>query len=107
MEEVKIFYKAEVELYLNDLIYILFKEDYFSYIENAINYKDNIIDFVEHNIATFPIKSTPLTLFHLGSKYIFYKSNSRTIWFIFFEKNENIFLITSIINNHIELAKFL
>lgn len=37
MEEVKIFYKPEVENYLNDLIYILFKEDYFNYIENAIN----------------------------------------------------------------------
>ena len=107
MEEVKIFYKPEVEHFLNDLIYILFKEDYFSFIENAINYKDNIIDFVDQNIESFPHKTTPLPLFHLGSNYIFYKSNSRTTWYIFFEKKENMFLVTSIINNHIELAKFL
>ncbi|MES2240340.1 MAG: hypothetical protein V4497_08795 [Bacteroidota bacterium] len=107
MEEIKIFYKAEVENYINELIYILYKENYFSYLENAIEYKDRIIDFIEQNIASFPSKTTPLALYHLGSKYIFYKSNQRTTWYIFFEKKENQYLITFITNNHTEIAKFL
>jgi len=106
MEEIKIFYKVEVEHFLNNLIYILYKEDYFSYMENAIEYKDNIIDFIDQNIQSFPHKLTPLPLFHLGSNYIFYKSNARTTWYIFFEKEENQYLITNISNNHTEIAKF-
>ena len=47
MEEIKVFYKPEVEHFLNEFIYILYKENYFSYLENAIDYKDKIIDFVE------------------------------------------------------------
>ena len=51
MEEIKVFYKPEVEHFLNELIYILYKENYFSYLENAIDYKDKIIDFIEENIV--------------------------------------------------------
>lgn len=107
MEKIKIFYKPDVEFYINELIYILYKENYFSYLENAIEYKDNIINFIEQNIATFPSKLTPLFLNHLGSNYIFYKSNSRTTWFIFFEKDENQYLVSYISNNHSEIATFL
>lgn len=107
MEKINVFYKSEVELFINELIYILYKEDYFNYLENAIEYKDTIIDFIEQNIASFPSKSTPLFLNHLGSKYIFFKSNSRTTWFIFFENDGNQYLVTFISNNHTEMAKFL
>ena len=44
---------------------------------------------------------------HLGKKYIFYKANSRTTWYVFFESNENKILITGILNNHCEEAKWL
>jgi hypothetical protein len=107
MEKIKVFYKSDVEFFINELIYILYKEDYFIYLENAIEYKDKLIDFIEQNIATFPSKSTPLFLNHLGSKYIFYKSNSRTTWYIFFENQEKQYLVTYISNNHAEIAKFL
>ena len=59
MAEVKVFFKPEVEHFLNELIYILYKENYFSYLENAIDYKDKIIDFIEENISNFPYKNTP------------------------------------------------
>jgi hypothetical protein len=42
----------------------------------------------------------------LGSNYIFYKSNARTTWFVFFEKLEENYFITGILNNHCEEAKF-
>lgn len=53
MEEINILYKPEVETYLNELILVLFKEKYFSYLENSILYKDKIIDFIESDIANF------------------------------------------------------
>ncbi len=107
MEKITIFYKSEVTNFLNELVYLLFKDDYFRYIENAIDYKDKLIEFIENNISTFPYKYTPVKLRNLGSKYIYYKSNSRTTWYIFFEKNDGIYVITFITNNHSELAQFL
>ena len=74
MEKVKILYKPEVEDFFFDLVLLLFREDYFSYLENAESYKNNIIDFVENSITTFPSHKTPLKLIDFGSNYIFYKS---------------------------------
>ncbi len=64
MEAVKIYYKPEVETYINELVYILYTKSYFSYLENAIAYKDKIIDFIEANISGFPYKRTPLFIAH-------------------------------------------
>ncbi len=107
MEEINIKYKFEVINYLNQLAFTLFKEDYFSYFENSVNYKDKIIDFIDENIEFFPSRKTPFKIQHLGSNYIFYKSNQRTTWYIFFEQKDNNFLITNIINNNSQEIKWL
>lgn len=107
MEKINLFYKLEAEDYFNELVFILFKEDYFSYLENAIIYKDKILNFIESNITTFPSKKTPTQLKNFGSSYIFYKANHRTTWYVFFENSENNYLITNIINSHSKEAKWL
>ncbi len=107
MEKINILYRPEVETYLNDLIFVLFKKKYFSYLENSILYKDKIIDFIENDIHSFPSKKTPAALKNFGSKYIFYKSNQRTTWYVFFENKSNNYLITNIINSHCEETKWL
>ncbi|HLV23300.1 MAG TPA: hypothetical protein VKY36_00790 [Moheibacter sp.] len=106
MDEVKIYYKPEVEDFINELVYQLYINEYFGFLESAINYKDKIIDFIEENISTFPHRPTPFALRKLGSRYLFYKSNERTTWYIFFEKSENTYLITYITNNHSPFAGF-
>jgi hypothetical protein len=107
LEKVNVFYKLEVEDYFNELVFNLFKENYFSYLENAITYKDKILYFIENNISIFPSRKTPIQLKDFGSTYIFYKSNQHTTWFIFFEKSENNYLITNIINSHSQEVKWL
>lgn len=107
MEKITILFKPEVENYINELVFQLYKENYFDYLENAINYKDKLIDYILDNIHLIPNKTSPLALYSLGSKYIFYKSTSRTTWYIFFEKKEQRYLITYITNNHTEVAKFI
>lgn len=102
MEEIVL--RIDVINQLDDLVFTLFKEDYFSYPENAKIYVDKIVDFKSSNIETFPNKITPLKLVHLGEKYIFYKANSRTTWYIFFEKHKNKIIVTGILNNHSPLA---
>jgi hypothetical protein len=75
--------------------------------EDAINYKDKLIDFIETNISGFPYKTTPLTLAHFGSYYMFYNSSKRDTWYIFFEKREKDYLVTYISNNHHSISEFL
>ncbi len=101
----KIIFKDRVLDYFDELVYTLFKEEYFSYSENAQHYVDKIVDFIFSEINNFPHKNTPQKLRYLGSYYIFYKSNDRTTWYVFFEKKENNYLVTGIINNHCEEAK--
>lgn len=107
MEKVIVQYLPEVESYLNELIYLLFQKEYFGYLETALDYVDDLINFIDYNISIFPPKNTPLNLIELGSIYIFYKANNHTTWFIFFENFENRFLVTYITNNHTEIVKFL
>ena len=101
----KIIFRNSVLDYFDELVYTLFKEEYFSYSENAQLYVDKIVDFIFLEINNFPHKFTPKKIGYLGSNYIFYKANARTTWYIFFEERNQQFLITGIINNHCEEAK--
>jgi hypothetical protein len=98
----KIIFKHTVLDYLDSLVFTLFKEKYFSYSENAQLYVDKIVDFIILEINSFPHKKTPVKLQYLGSNYIFYKPNARTTWYVFFEKQGSVFLITGILNNQCE-----
>ncbi|UUF16273.1 MULTISPECIES: hypothetical protein [Flavobacterium] len=103
MEKI-IFEKAVLE-YFDNLVYSVFKEEYFGFHESAQNYIDKIVDFIISSTSTFPPKKTPKSLQYLGSNYIFYKSNARTTWYIFFEKRDRNYIITGITNNYTEEAK--
>ncbi len=85
----------------------MYIKEYFGFLEDAIKYKDSLIDFIEKHISNFPHRFTPFALRNLGSKYIFYKANHNTTWYVFFENQNNEFLITHITNNHNEIAQFL
>ena len=100
MEKIIISYSTNFINYLDELVYLLYKEKYFIYIENAIEYTLKIYDFVDFNIQSFPHRKTPQSLSKYGDFYIFYNSNARTTWFIFFTVKENLYLIKHITNNH-------
>ena len=107
MGKIEITFTPDVILYLDGLVQVLYKKEYFGFIETAENYVDQIYDAVDENIKVQKHKTTPKQLKHLGSKYIFYKANTRTIWYIFFESRNNKYLITGITNSHSEEAKYL
>ncbi|WP_395053325.1 hypothetical protein [Flavobacterium sp.] len=107
MEEIKIFFSDEATSYLDDLVEILYRKEYFGFIDSAEFYVSDIYYFIKENIKDFPSKKTPTEIKNLGINYIFYKTNSRTTWYIFFEKSNSDYLITYIINNHCEEVKWL
>lgn len=107
MGQGKIVFKEEVIDYTNELMYELYQKEYFGFYDSAVNYKDKIIDFVLENLISFPSKRTPVKIQHLGSNYIFYKINSYTTWFIFFEFQNDEYLVTYITNNHSKWVSYL
>lgn len=96
----KVIVSTTVLDYFEDLVFVLHEKDYFSYKENATDYVDKILFFLENSIHNFPHQKTPKKLSHLGSYYIFYKSNSRTTWYVFFEKESKHYYVSGILNNH-------
>jgi capsule polysaccharide export protein KpsE/RkpR len=75
LEKVEILYYAKAKQYFNELVFILFQRDYFSYKKSAKVYRDKITAYIKRNITTFPPKNKPDQLHSFGEKYIFYKAN--------------------------------
>ncbi len=103
----KIIFRQNVLDYFDELFLALFYKEYFGFEDAANNYVSRIIDFIHNDISTFPHKLTPKELRHLGSKYIFYKANPRTVWYVFFENKKEKYIVTGIINSHSNEAKYL
>ena len=103
--KVEVIFTPSVISYLDDLVLILYKKEYFGFMKSAEEYVDDIYDAVPERIRKSPHKKTPSTLQYLGSDYIFYKTNSRTTWYVFFEKRNQNYLITGILNNYNAEAK--
>lgn len=100
VEKIEVIFIPEVIRYLDDLVLTLYKKEYFGFIESAEDYVSNLYDAVPERIKKSFQKKTPENLRYLGSNYIFYKSNARTTWYVFFEKRDQNYLITGITNNH-------
>jgi hypothetical protein len=98
--EIKVIFTPDVIDYLDVLVRILYKKEYFGYIETA---EESVPEKIKWNMH----KPTPKKLQYLGSNYVFYKANARTTWYILFEKQDAVFLITGILNNHCEEIKYL
>lgn len=107
MGKAVVVYKEEVVSFFNELIFELYLSQYFGFVDTAIDYKDKIIDYIEANITNVLTLVTPHKLKHLGSFYFFFKVNQNTTWYIFFEAENNNYIITGIINNHSIWAKYL
>lgn len=104
MEEIIISYR--VRNFLRELITILYQEEYFGFLESAEEYVNNLID----EILQLSLKThhhTPEQLKKYGSYYVKIKGSKRTMWYVFFEKHENRYLIEFITNNHTPLSEYL
>lgn len=84
--KIEVVFTPSVISYLDDLVVILYKKEYFGFIESAEKYVDDIYDVIPERIKKSPHKKTPKPLEYLGSDYIFYKPNARTTWYFFLKK---------------------
>ena len=106
--EREIVYAKEVELFLDELLIILFEKEYFSFPNDAKSYVDRLIDYVEQNIGIIPERDAPpyFTRYAKNLKFITYRANKSTTWFVFYQQRTNIFLIRHITNNHVAAQHF-
>ena len=102
-KQISIYYSEELIELTDELLFVLYTQDYFGFREDAQNYVNKIYDFIKATISTYPAKNTPPALSKYGSKYIYYKANTKTIWYIFFDIDEEKYFVKFITNNHTSL----
>ena len=102
----------EVLEYLDDVVFILFEKQYFSYLETSIRYVDDLIDNIKKTLPTRLHKpATPyFDKYGEDMEYAVFKKNRRTSWYAFFEtyeKNGEIFYLVRYIGNNHTVAQYL
>lgn len=88
---------------LEDLFDILIERGFFSYDEYALKYIDEIEQFITSSIQVYPRRKAPAIFAKYGHdlKYISFKKNARTTWYILFEETDSAFFVRHITNNHV------
>jgi len=101
--EREIIYAKEVELFLDELLLILFEKGYFGFPDSAKSYVDRLIDYVEQYIGILSGQDAPsyFNKYAKKLKYIAYHANKQTTWYVFYQQRGNLFLIRHITNNHV------
>jgi len=104
----KVLYLPEVEIYLYELIELLYSKGYFSFPDQAINYVLKIRQYIESSIVTAHKRRSPDYFSKYGENmfYFIYRANANTSWYIFFQQNADIYLIRYITNNHVSAQYF-
>ena len=93
----KIVISTKVRITLDELVDILYYNEYFSYKKSAQDYVNYLYDFIL-TIPNLKYKSTPIKKY--GTFYCSYKHNAKTSWFFLFDIVEDTYFIKNITNNH-------
>jgi len=101
--ERKIVYAQEVEQFLDELLIVLFEKGYFGFPDSAKSYVDKLLGYVKQYIGLLPAREAPqyFSRYAKNMKYITYRANQSTEWYVFYQQSDNIFLIRYITNNHV------
>lgn len=104
----RIIYHPKVVDYLNNLVDVLHEQEYFGFKESAYDYVDWILDRIAKEIPIIPAKSSPEYFNKYGKNllYISLKRNAQTTWYVFFNRENDLFYVRYISNNHI-IAQYL
>ncbi|NDV68198.1 hypothetical protein [Dysgonomonas sp. 25] len=97
-----IIFHKDVEDYLSELVGILYTKEYFGFEESAIEYVDKLIDDIVTNLHKKLKKPAPKQFSKYGKnlKYVTYRRNKNTSWYVFFEFENNTYYVNYIANNH-------
>ena len=105
---IKIRYHKDVLLFLDELTDILIDKGYFSFYEYSAQYIEDLVFYVNSNIALRYHKKAPVYFSKYGDNlfYITYQRSKQTTWYILFQKTERSYFIRHITNNHSSEAQY-
>ena len=98
--------------YLEELVILLYEKGYFGYEEYAIDYVNDVINFINAKLPSSVHRNAPKHYEKYGKKlkYATYRRNKQTYWYVFFnkykDKGEIIYMVRYIGNNHTEAQHF-
>ena len=94
--------------YLDELSFILYESGYFGFKDSAKKYTDKIFDFCQQYVGILTGKSAPayFNRYGINMKYITYRPNKQTAWYIFYQQYEDKYLVRYITNNHVATQYF-
>jgi hypothetical protein len=101
-------YDDSAKFFLKDLFDVLMDKGYFAFPDNAKLYVEKLTRYAEKYLGILPDKDAPSYFNCYGNdlKYIIYKANKSTWWYIFYQQWDNRFLIRHITNNHVAAQYF-
>jgi hypothetical protein len=84
----KVVFSQEVELFLDELLNLLFEKGYFAFPDSAKQYVDNLISYIEQDVYMDTGQDAPTYFSRYGQnlKYITYRAKRQHG--IYFTKNE-------------------
>ena len=102
----------EVLDYLEELIIILYENEYFGFLESSSKYVQELLENIDSKLPLYPSKQAPKYFDKYGKnmKYTGFRKNRNTTWYVFFDtyevENEIFYLVRYIANNH-TIAQYL
>jgi len=98
----KVIFSPQVRTYFQELEDILFQEEYFGFEDSAIRYVRELFFEIRDSLPNKLKKPAP-TYFNRYGKHLSYatfKKNDNTQWYVFFNYEDDIYLVRYIGNNH-------
>jgi hypothetical protein len=98
----------EVTDYLEELALTLYTSNYFNSKDSNKEYVGTLIDYVFKYVGILPDKKAPSHFNRYGKnmRYLSYRPNKLTAWYIFFQNHNDYYLIRHITNNYLA-AKYM
>lgn len=98
----RVVFNPEVEHYLFDLVEILYKKGYFGFAENAVQYVESLVYEIINTLPQKIKKPVPnhFKKYGRGLYYSVFKKNNNTQWYVFFNREDDIYYVRYIGNNH-------
>jgi len=102
MDGIKILVLPSANRHLNNLIDILYKNNYFSDYADAVKYVNDLIDSIERYLPILKPRTPHYRrrVYGQHTEFITIRKNKRTSYLVFFLKKESTYIITYIGNNH-------
>ena len=91
MEKIVVSYTEQVQLFFDELIAQLFYKDYFIYEENAIEYVQKLVQYIDYSIENLPHKKVPKTLLNMAIFTFFTNQTKEQLGMFFFKKELKLF----------------